>query len=213
MIAIIKAISKASEVKKEQYRQYAAWTYLTSVASAEDIYQNEKCCCLQQYINNPSTQLQFNECYTYSIPFLLQAVTFIVGNKKIRRYKWRPPMTYSIPFLLQAVTFIVGNKKIRCYKWRPPMTMSTDCSTLPYLVTNCFPVITFQLCSAVLWHLKCYKLYIRTIKCYNLTQHSQALPTADIPSHGVVCNVSPILISWTHSNINGTQVHSLQENQ
>lgn len=75
-------------MKQEHYTQYAAWTDLTSIASAKDIYQDKKCCQLQQYINSlpnsaPAHCFQFNECSMHSTPFFLQAVSFIAGNKKI----------------------------------------------------------------------------------------------------------------------------------
>ena len=171
-------------MRKEYYIQYVAWTYLTSTVSSKDIYQNENAA------DSKSTSMVFQTWLQHTVFNSMNVICI-----------------HSHSCYNQEI------KRLCCYEWRPPMPMSTDCSTLPYLVTKYFPIITFQLCSALLWHLKCYKLKVRTTKCYNLTQYNQVLPTADIPSHCVVCNVSPILISWTHSNINGTQVHSLQENQ
>jgi hypothetical protein len=117
-------------------------------------------------------------------------------------------------FLLQAFSCTAGNKKKDYavindhHLWsRVPI------APLPCTVTWYFSTITFQLCSIVLWQFRCYTLEVCTIKCYSLTQNTQVLPIADTPSHCVVCNVSQILISWPHTNLNGTQVHSLQENQ
>lgn len=96
---------------------------------------------------------------------------------------------YSIPFLLQAVRFIARNKKIKHYELWPPMAMSTACFTLSYLVTNYFLIITFKLCSAVLWHWKCYKLKVHTY--YQMlqfdTEHSSTAYSHPFPLCGMQC--------------------------
>jgi hypothetical protein len=94
-------------MKTEYYTYYAAWPYLISGVSSKGFYQHEKCWWPQVYISGlpklaPARRFQFTECYTRSFQFLLKAVSFIAGNKKIMLL-WMT-VTYDHEYWLLYVT-------------------------------------------------------------------------------------------------------------